>query len=359
MARYIDRNRFQEMDRGTLPIDQVAKYYITACRTEGKTAKTIHGYEEKLGRFLRWSGGTLAEFTLERAREFVAELQATEKWASDPRMPRTGATLSPQTVGNHVRVMKAFASWLCREGYTPENVLGRLVMPKAPLKVIVVLSDEEIRRLLASVNPKDDMGLRDLAILVLFLDTGLRLSELLSLQLDEIHFEGQWLKVMGKGQKERIIPFGARAAQLLIRYIHQGRFDPLKRPELFLGIDGEPISGNTIKMLFTRLRRRSGINRLHPHLLRHTFATSYLVAGGDVFTLQSILGHTTLEMTRRYVALASSQVSIQHHRFSPMDRLNTHVFRAGRPVHDSKRRAQMAPARSLPAVASSSRHRRR
>jgi integrase len=73
-------------------------------------------------------------------------------------------------------------------------------------------------------------------------------------------------------------------------------------------------------MLFARLRRRSGIARLHPHLLRHTFATNYLIAGGDVFTLQQILGHTTLEMTRRYVTLASTHVSLQHRKFSPMDR---------------------------------------
>jgi integrase len=97
-------------------------------------------------------------------------------------------------------------------------------------------------------------------------------------------------------------------------------------------------------MLFTRLRRRTGIARLHPHLLRSTFATSYLVAGGDVFTLQNILGHTTLEMTRRYVALASSQVSIQHHRFSPMDR----VAMLGRPARRGARRGE--PQRSVVAT---------
>jgi site-specific recombinase XerD len=196
---------------------------------------------------------------------------------------------------------------------------------------VTLLSEEEIGHLLAAVNPKDDMALRDLGILVLFLDTGLRLSELLSLQLDDLHFADQWLKVMGKGQKERVVPYGARTSQILTRYIQQGRHDPLGRPELFLGIDGERASGNTIKMLFTRLRHRSGIQRLHPHLLRHTFATSYLVAGGDVFTLQNILGHTTLEMTRRYVALASSQVNLQHRRFSPMDRLDMPALRSRRP----------------------------
>jgi integrase/recombinase XerC/integrase/recombinase XerD len=257
-------------------------------------------------------------------------------------MPKTGAKLAPMTVANHVRAMKAFASWLDREGYTSGNVLGRLVLPKVPLKVIEVLTEEEIGRLLASINRKDDLALRNVAILVLFLDTGLRLFELLSLKLVDIHFEDQWLKVMGKGQKERVVPFGARAAQVLTRYLHQGRFDPLKRTEAFLSVKGEPINGNVIKMLFARLGQRSGIKRLHPHLLRHTFATPYLVAGGDVFTLQSILGHTTLEMTRRYVSLASTQVSIQHRRFSPMDQLSL-------PVLSSSRRAVVPLVRPLQA----------
>jgi integrase/recombinase XerC/integrase/recombinase XerD len=342
MARYIDRGRLEEMGRSTLPLALLAGYYYTALRTEGKTARTVAGYEEKLGRFIRWHDASVGELTLDRARSFVAELQATEKWRSDPRMPKTGAKLAPMTVANHVRAMKAFASWLDREGYTNGNVLARLVLPRVPLKVIEVLTEEEIGRLFGSINRKDDLALRDLAILVLFLDTGLRLSELLSLKLVDIHFEDQWLKVMGKGQKERVIPFGARAAQVLTRYLHQGRFDPLKRTEAFLSVHGEPINGNVIKMLFARLRQRSGIKRLHPHLLRHTFATSYLVAGGDVFTLQSILGHTTLEMTRRYVSLASTQVSIQHRRFSPMDQLSL-------PVLSSSRRAAVPRTRPLQA----------
>jgi integrase/recombinase XerC/integrase/recombinase XerD len=336
------------MDRSSLPLNQVAQFYYTACRTEGKTAKTMRGYEEKLSRFVRWFNSSVGELTLERAREFVAALQATEKWCDQPSKRKAGVKVSPQTVANHVRVMKAFASWLYEEGYKQENVLARLVLPRVPSKVIEVLTDEEIGRLLAAVKPKDDMALRDLGILVLFLDTGLRLSELLALQLDDLHFAEQWLKVMGKGQKERVVPYGARTSQILTRYIQQGRYDPLGRPELFLGIDGEPASANTIKMLFTRLKNRSGIQRLHPHLLRHTFATSYLVAGGDVFTLQNILGHTTLEMTRRYVALASSQVNLQHRRFSPMDRLDTPALRSRRP------RAQTAepvrPQRSLPVM---------
>jgi site-specific recombinase XerD len=212
-----------------------------------------------------------------------------------------------------------------------------------PSRVIEVLSEEEVAALLAAVDADTTSGARDLGMLTLFLDSGLRLSELVGLEAGDVHLDEQWLKVMGKGSKERIVPFGARTAKVLSRYITffrpEGEIDTL-----FLCCDGGPITLNTVKMLFTRLRRRSGIERLHAHLLRHTFATSYLMAGGDVFTLQAILGHTTLEMTRRYVNLASAHVAVQHRRFSPMDRLHSAELKAA--VATAPRRGSRAWAGS-------------
>ena len=345
-------DRLREMRKRTLRLSELAQHYFAALQAEGKTAKTLVGYREKLGRFVRWLDGDLDDFTLEATRRFVAVLLATEKWQDNPKRKRAGEPLSVQTVANHVRVMKAFATWLWEEEYTTENRLLRLVLPKAPRKLTEVLSAEEMAQLLAAIEPNFVAGSRDLAIVVLFLDTGLRLSELLGLCLEDLHLDSQWLKVMGKGQKERIVPFGKRACQAIMRYLHQGRFDPLGRPELFLTADGEPMTANAIRMLFKRLRARSGIARLHPHLLRHTFATQYLVAGGDVFTLQAILGHTTLEMTRRYVTLASAQVNIQHRRFSPMDHLEAPALRSRRGRAPGPR-AELRPVR--PQVTQSSR----
>ena len=91
---------------------------------------------------------------------------------------------------------------------------------------------------------------------------------------------------------------------------------------VFLSIQGKPLTENSMKLMFTRLAKESGVNRLHAHLCRHTFATRYLINGGDVFTLQQILGHSTLEMVKHYVNLASSHVAVQHQKFSPLDRLN-------------------------------------
>lgn len=324
-----ERPRWDEMDKSYLPLTTAMEHYLTACRTEGKTPQTLLDYRHKLQRFIDWHGGTLAEFDLASAREFVAHLQSARKWEDHPGIATSEATLSAQTVAGHVRTLKGFATWLYEEEYVAENRLRRLAKPKVPSRVIEVLREDEVRRLLAAVDERKANGARDLAILVLFLDTGLRLSELVDLAVTDLHLEDGWLKVFGKGGKERIVPFGSRATKVLNRYISFFRPDDGATEALFVNADGTPITGNTVKMLFSRLRVRADLPRLHPHLLRHTFATSYLMAGGDVFSLQAILGHTTLEMTRRYVNLASTHVAVQHRRFSPMDRLgrSSHALR--------------------------------
>jgi site-specific recombinase XerD len=137
---------------------------------------------------------------------------------------------------------------------------------------------------------------------------------------------------MGKGSKERIVPIGGLAQKVLPRYIYHFRSEPLStgNDTVFLTLEGRSMSSNAIKMIFKRIAQKSGVNRFHAHLCRHTFATNYLINGGDVFSLQQILGHTSLEMVGRYVTLASAQVRVQHRKFSPMDRMNLGRIKLGR-----------------------------
>jgi site-specific recombinase XerD len=159
---------------------------------------------------------------------------------------------------------------------------------------------------------------------MLLLDTGLRIGELVNLKIDDVNMSGGLLKVMGKGKKERIVPVGNNAQRVLQRYLFRHRPKPARLgiENVFLSVHGTPLTENGIKLMFTRLAKRSRVHRLHAHLCRHTFVTRYLINGGDVFTLQQILGHSTLEMVRHYVNLASNHVAMQHQRFSPLDRLN-------------------------------------
>ena len=326
------RIRWETMDKGEIQLCKLAEHYLITCRTEGKTASTLRGYREKLGRFVRWADGArLGEFSVELAREYISYLQSVPKYEDDPRRSPNGEFMSAANVQNHVRVLRAFSSWLHREAYSEENVLARLKVPKAPTKVVKTLSDDEIRRLFSCLDQNSSTGCRNAAMVLLFLDTGLRCAELIGLLSEDVHIEDQWLKVMGKGQKERIVPFGSRAAKLLQRYLFHFRPDPLVEKRLFLCFDGTPMSENTIKLTFTRLSKKAGVPRLHIHLLRHTFATRYLMNGGDAFSLQRILGHSTLEMTRRYVDMVAMESAVMQKRPSAMDRLLTGTMRVASP----------------------------
>jgi integrase/recombinase XerC/integrase/recombinase XerD len=232
--------------------------------------------------------------------------------------------LSASTVHGHVRSLRAFFGWLVREGLVEANIAKDLKPPKITKKVVSTLSDEEIVTILNTLNLHNHSQGRNQTILILLLDTGLRIGELINLKIEDIHMNEGFLKVIGKGRKERIVPIGTSAQKVLQRYIFRYRPKPAYPliNNVFLSVNGKPVTENSIKLMFARIARISGVNRLHAHLCRHTFATRFLMNGGDVFSLQQILGHSTLEMVRRYVTLASSHITIQHQRYSPMDRIS-------------------------------------
>jgi integrase/recombinase XerC/integrase/recombinase XerD len=156
------------------------------------------------------------------------------------------------------------------------------------------------------------------------LDTGLRLSELANLQLDDAHIEEGYLKVVGKGNKERVVPIGGSSQKIIYRYLFHFRPEPCSPADnyLFLTLDGKHLTPNAIRLILTRWGKKAGVPRLHAHLCRHTYATSFLNQRcGDVFRLQQILGHTSLEMVRRYVHYSSAQDMMQGRVSSPVDHL--------------------------------------
>lgn len=336
MAVKTKNKRWQDLEKGSIPLDRLTQHFEAYNRSEGKSPKTVEWYRRVLrhfGQYLNGSGHSteLRYLTLEVVREFILYLQTRQKWETHPHIRCKGVPIAAISVQNYVRGLRGFFSWLHREGYTEENILGRLSPPKAPQKLVDVLTEEEVARILSCLDVDTASGSRDMAMAITFLDSGLRLSELVGIRLVDAHFDLGYLKVVGKGAKERIVPIGHVAQKALQRYVFHFRPEPLYEDQdyLFLSLEGKQMSGNAVQLIFSRLARRSGVKRLHVHLCRHTFATNYLINGGDVFSLQQILGHTSLEMVRRYVTLASAQVRVQHRKFSPMDRMNLGRVRLG------------------------------
>jgi site-specific recombinase XerD len=312
------------------PIQDVVRAYELANQAEGKSDKTVRWYNEMLRSFQNYLAAQnqcadLSIFNIHMVRDYILYLRSKPKFAGHPDIPKQDKVLSPRTVLCHIRALKAFSSWLHSEGYTEENRLKNLKLPKAPATIVEPLSTEEMKAIFASVNKNSPIGFRNHVILLTVLDTGLRASEATGIRLGNINVDDGYIKVMGKGQKERIVPVGKVVQKVLWTYITMMRPKPHNADcdRLFLSSTGNPITVNTIKLLFSRLAKASGVTRLHAHLCRHTFAINYLLNGGDIFSLQAILGHTTLEMVRHYLHFTSSQVAALHHKYSPIDKLHS------------------------------------
>jgi len=172
----------------------------------------------------------------------------------------------------------------------------------------------------------NENGQRNLAILLLFLDTGIRVSELVHIDLDDVNLEEGSIRIrITKGNRERSVPIGSLVQKALWKYIHSGRPKPLTHQinRLFLTDKGTPLTINGVQQLIHRCGKKAGITstRVSAHTFRHTFARNYLLNGGDIFSLQKILGHSSLASVRVYLNLFAADVKKQHLRFSPVDNL--------------------------------------
>jgi len=289
--------RWQELEKDNIPLEKLARHFEAYNRSEGKSPRTVEWYCRVLRFFrnyLQEQGHStkLGELTLEVAREFILYLQTRKKWDKHPCIPSPDGKLAAISVQNYVRGLRAFFSWLHREGYTEEHILAQLKPPKAPQKLVEVLTQEEVARILACLDADTASGCRDVAMVITFLDSGLRLSELTGLQVADAHIDQGYLKVMGKGAKERMVLMGGLAQKVLQRYAYHFRPEPFYEDQdcLFLTLEGKPMSANAVKLIFARLAQKSGVERLHVHLCRHTFAANYLLNGGNVFFCSRYLG---------------------------------------------------------------------
>ncbi len=322
-------HRWQDMRKDSVALEQLIEHFRLFNRTENKSPRTVEWYDENLKLFLDWlqkqgKSTLLGDLNIHVVREFIIDQQdKTVKHENHPFAPPEPGKLSSHTIQSRVRVLRSFFHWLKLEGYTETHILEDLKVPRVQKNLVEVLTEEEIRAILSAIDRDTPHGARNYAIIWTFLDSGLRCSELTNLKYEDTHIEEGYLRVLGKGNKERVVPIGAKGQRILLRYRDHFRPQPNGGTinNFFLSLDGRPLTVNSVELILCRLGKRSGVLRLHPHLLRHTFATRYLINGGDVFTLQRILGHTTLAMVNQYVQLASSHVVIQHRKFSPMDAL--------------------------------------
>ncbi|HEX9056743.1 MAG TPA: tyrosine-type recombinase/integrase, partial [Ktedonobacterales bacterium] len=297
---------------------------------------------------------TLAHFTLEHVRAYIVVLQGTRARETHPGQPAENHLLSDASINSYVRALRAFSSWLAEEDYTAAPPLARLKAPKMMQKTQPILTEEEIATIASSLNPRTEIGARDQAIFLALLDTGMRAGELCGVRLSQLHLEDGYAVVLGKGRKERPVKIGARAAKAVRFYLLHWRRPALPHEDhVFLtcrgvttprhalaSAGGEPLSVSALDQLIKNVGRQAGVELLHPHLLRHTFACMHLVRYRDPFALKSLFGHTTLQMTNHYCEAVRQMDVVRADTTSIVDGLDTRLLdinRRGRLRRDVRR----------------------
>ncbi len=293
--------------------------YLLRCQVEGKSPNTVRAYAETLARFVR-----IGE---EEGFPEISRITSAHLYAYLGRF--MGHSL--ETRHRYFREVRCFFNWLVAAGYLRESPFRSLRNVRLPQRIVQPFSAAEVARLLGCCDPGSAVGARDRAALFVLLDTGVRCSELVQLDLDDLDVTQNRLRVLhGKGNKQRVVPFAAHCRKALLGYLeHRGEGPgPLFMATTGHGrlLSGVALRPNGLKQMLRRMGRQAGLAKVHAHRFRHTFATWAIEGDARELDVQYLLGHTSPDMVRRYASTYNcEQAARRHALFSPGEALGIGV----------------------------------
>ena len=316
-----------------MPLSKALVGFLQFKEAEGNSLNTLANYKREIEMWVSHSGDlAVSSVTTEQVRAYLSYLRTDYV----PRRIYGGndKPLSMKTIRNHWVALSAFFTWAKAEFGIPDPMDG-VPTPKFQKTQIQPFNKEQIEALLKacelsreaktrdrrSFTHKRGTATRDRALIKVLLDSGLRATELCSLAIRDYDPKTGEIRVrFGKGGKQRFVFVEKGARRELWRYLAQREQDDTDPEDpLFLGRNDKPMNKTSLRLLLNRLGQKAGVPNCHPHRFRHTFAIQFLRGGGDVFSLQKLLGHSTLDMVKHYVAIAQVDIQNAHRRASPVD----------------------------------------
>ena len=288
----------------------------------GQSDNTAKTYAGLLGKFVAWAGkNALTDWKQVELSHLMSFLQHERERGLANQPKESPRRLSSESVYLEIAALRAFYRFAENEKFLPVNVAENLSLPRRWKRLPKALSNQEIDKLLAPESPETPQSLCDQAVLELAYASGLRLSELRNLRLEQLHLDAGFINVIGKGNKERVVPVGRKAVEALTRYIEMGRpklVTPRSTANVFLTKRGTPFASVTLWLHIKRRVRRAGAERnVTPHMLRHSFATHLLDHGADLRVIQELLGHASIGTTEVYTHVSGHRLRDIHRKFHP------------------------------------------
>ena len=262
-----------------------------------RAPRTVDAYRRDLADLAAHLGGPPATASAEQVEAWLADLRARGQ--------------APSSVARRAAAARSFYRHLVALGQRPDNPAAEIDLPRRRRRLPRSLSLGEVERLIDAANGTTPRSFRDRALVELLYGAGLRVSEAVGLERGGVDLEARTVRCVGKGDKERVVPLGSQAVEALRRYLARGRpyLDRRHRPELFLNAQGGPLTRAGAFLILRRLAAEAGLDaeRIHPHLLRHSFATHLLEGGADLRSVQEMLGHADLATTELYTHVSDSR----------------------------------------------------
>ena len=297
--------------------------FLTYLRLErGQADNTAKTYAALLGRFVAWAEKqNLRDWRAVDLKQLMAFLQHERERTPADAPEKSTAKLSSESVYLQIAALRAFYRFAEIEKLLPANVAENLSLPRRWKRLPKALSNDEITRLLTPPAQETVNDLCVQAMLELAYASGLRLAELRHIRLEQLHLDAGFVTVIGKGNKERVVPLGRQASAAIQRYLNAGRpklVTPRSPANLFLTQRGTPFAHVTMWGRIKQRVKQSGLERnITPHMLRHSFATHLLEHGADLRVIQELLGHASISTTEVYTHVAGNRLREVHRKFHP------------------------------------------